>query len=132
MDAVCGKGCEAHRVEPEEELVIDGEGLVGEGLPALVLPVDEYECDVGGDCRDDYEERILEGRRRGRAHDEVSDDAAARGRQERQDVDTEDVHLFADTCHRTGHCKSDSADDVGDQDEEFGIHSRHYICFRAE
>lgn len=80
VDAVSREGCKAHRVEPEEELVVDCEGLVGEGLLTLVLPKDENECDVGSDCRDDYEKRILEGRRRDLTHDDITDDTAARGR----------------------------------------------------
>ena len=78
-----------------------------------------------------FGERVLEGGRGRGTGDEVPDDAAARGGQECQDIDAEDVHLLADTCNCTRHCECHSADNVGDQDEEFGIHRRHYICFPA-
>ena len=132
MDAVCGECGETDRIEPEEKFIVDRFCLLREILIVLVFPIDEDECDVCSDCRDDHEKRIFEGRRRRGSGDEVPDAASARGCQERKDIDSEDVHLFADTRDGTGHCKSDSAYDVGDQDEEFGIHSRHYICFRAK
>ena len=48
MDTVCRESGETDRVEPEEDLVVDGAGLIGDVLIALVLPPHEYECDVCG------------------------------------------------------------------------------------
>ena len=99
MDTVCREGGKAYRVEPEEELIVDRAGLVGNVFLVLVFPPDEDEREVCGNCGDDDEERILECRRRGGACDEVSYEAAARSRQKRQNIDSEDVHLFPDAGH---------------------------------
>ena len=132
MNAVCGEGCKTYGVEPEEELVVDDLGLLGEVLLTLMFPVNEYKSDVGSNRCDDYEKRIFEGRGRSASRDEISDDAAACCCQKGENVDTEDIHLLSDTCHGTGHCKSDSADDIHYQHEKFCIHSSHYICFRGK
>ena len=60
MDTVCCESGEADRVEPEEDLLIDGARFVGNFTFSLVLPPDEYECDVGCDSRDDDKHRVLE------------------------------------------------------------------------
>ena len=101
MNAVSRECGEADRVEPEEDLVVDAACLFRYVLIVLVLPPDEYECDVCSDCRDDYEERISECGRRDGSRDDVADDASAGCGEECQNVDTEDIHLFAHTCNGT-------------------------------
>lgn len=83
MNTVSSECGEADRVEPEEDFLVDSTCFVGNFALLLVLPPYEDECDVGCDCRDDYEHRVFECGRRGGAHDYVSDDSAARCSQER-------------------------------------------------
>lgn len=122
MNAVSRECGEADRVEPEENLVVDGAGLIGDVLIALVLPPHEYEGDVCSDRRNDYKERISERGRRDGSRDDVPDDAAARSGQECQNVDAEDVHLFAHSRNGTGHRESNGAENIRDQHEKFCIH----------
>lgn len=122
MNTVSREGSKAYCIEPEKDLIVDCAGLVGNLTLTLVLPPDEDECDVGRDCSNDYKQRIRECCRRCCACNKVSYYAAARSGEECQNVDTEDIHLFAHTCDGTGHRESNGADNIRDQHEKFCIH----------